>query len=174
MARQSQYSRAPSVHSFGRWHWLDADWNSRFPFGISMCLYLGRQDDAPPCEPDCEPDCQWHQASAPRGRGFTLDLNGPLGDPNRLYLWGRRRNIILGLPSWHTEIGLSRIDGSDRSDTSDGKPAGHTTTVRSRPHLEAMPRYRYHEGPDGDLIRNDEPEPMHWGWLTIEQRPRNT
>jgi len=155
------------VHSFGRWHWLDSDWNTRFPFGISMCLYLGRQADPPACGPDCEPDCEWHKAGGPRGRGFTFDLNGPLGEPNRLYLWGRRRNIILGLPSWHKELELSRTDGGN------GEPIVHTTTVRSWPHLDAMPRYTYRKIGDQGWVRNDKPERLHWGWLTIEQRSRD-
>jgi hypothetical protein len=168
MIRPSKYYRAPGVHSYGRLHWLDADLNTRFPFGISICLYLGRQADPPPCEPDCEPDCEWHKAGAPQGCGFTLDLNGPLGEPNRLYLWGRRRNIILGLPSWHREVELSRTHGSD------GKPIVRTATVRSWPRLEAMPRYRYHEIAGQGWVRNDKPERLHWGWLTIEQRIRDT
>lgn len=167
MVKRSRFYRAPSVHSFGRWHWLDADWNTRFPFGISICIYIGRQAARHPCEPDCEPDCEWHKAGAPQGWGFIIDLNAPLGDPNRLYLWGRRRSVVLGLLSWHREAELSRTYSID------GKLVLRTQRVRSWPHLEAMPRYSYHQSPGGGWVRNDQPNRFHWGWLTIEQRPRD-
>jgi len=82
-------------------------------------------------------------------------LNAPLGDPNLLYLWGRRRSVILGLPSWHKEVELSRAFGMD------GKLVVHTRTVRSWPHLEAMPRYSYHKSPGGSWVRNDKPNRFH-------------
>lgn len=65
-----------------RWLLLDADWNARFPFGASACLRLGRSSK--PGRPDVP--------------GLTLDVNAPLGEPNRLYLWGRSWAAIVSLP----------------------------------------------------------------------------
>ena len=40
----------------------------------------------------------------------------------------------------------------------------------SRPHLDGISRYRYHKDEHGNRCRNDKPEPLHWGWLTIDRR----
>lgn len=65
--------------------WLDADWNTRFPFGASICLRLGPARDG--------------KDYLRPGPGFTIDLNPPLGEPNRLYLWLGRAGLVLGLPT---------------------------------------------------------------------------
>lgn len=73
---------APCWTAEGRWLYFDADWNTRFPFGTSACLRVGA--DGPAGKPDRRP-------------GFTLDVNAPLGEPNRLYLW---------LPPWSATVSL--------------------------------------------------------------------
>ena len=37
------------------------------------------------------------------------------------------------------------------------------------PHIDGCDRYRYRKGRDGSWVRNDKPEPLHWGWLTIKR-----
>lgn len=75
---------SPCWKATASWLYLDADWNTRFPWGTSLCLRIGKGDPQA-------------QAGAP---GFTLDLNAPLGEPNRLYFW---------LPSWHGWISLPQL-----------------------------------------------------------------
>ena len=72
----------PCWNLSGRWLWIDVDWNPRFPFGACFGASLGPQD-------------------SPRPYSFCLDVNAPLGEPNRLYLNGRRWYAILGLWPGH-------------------------------------------------------------------------
>lgn len=75
---RAKYS-SPCWKLTGRWVRADADWNTRFPFGVSLGV---------------------------TGPGFfrlCLDVNAPLGEPNGLYLTGPRRNYMIGLLAWHTE-----------------------------------------------------------------------
>lgn len=76
--------------------WADADWNTRWPFGTSCCVRLGRARG------------EDHQRNGP---GFTLDVNPPLGEPNRLYLWLAGRGLVIGLPT----IRGSRDTGEQRN-----------------------------------------------------------
>lgn len=73
----------------GKYLYLDADWNTRFPFGTSLCLRIGKGDP------------EKALSGAP---GFTLDVNAPLGEPNRLYLWlPWWQWVIISLPTRMTE-----------------------------------------------------------------------
>ena len=88
------YSRYPEGTSFSspswlieaRWLWLDIDWNTRWPFGFCACIRIGRKT-----------------TGRLPARGLTLDLNAPLGEPNRLYVFGSRWHYMIGLISWHSE-----------------------------------------------------------------------
>jgi hypothetical protein len=62
-----------------RWLYLDADWNTRPPFGTSLCLRIGGNTE-------------------PGHPGITLDVNAPLGEPNRLYLWLSPWTVQVSLP----------------------------------------------------------------------------
>jgi hypothetical protein len=134
----------------GRWLAIDADWNTRPPFGTSFGLHAGRRAPAAG-QPDRRP-------------GFLLDLNAPLGEPNRLYLW---------LGRWHAVLALPEV--RDFRDTGPGgRPVirGEHFSSWRHPHLGTIDRYRYHQDEAGMWRRNAEPEPLHWGWLTLERRIR--
>jgi hypothetical protein len=70
------------------WLYFDADWNVKFPYGTSLCLRVGRSE-------------QLGHAGAP---GFTLDVNAPLGEPNRLYLWLPGWSAIVSLPQLRRDV----------------------------------------------------------------------
>lgn len=106
---------------------VHADWNTRPPYGTSLSIY---------------------GASLSMTPGFLLDLNAPLGEPNRLYLQ---------LGRWRVTFGLLSVRDLD----------GHGDWLH--PHIDGIDRYRYH-WEAGRLVRNASPEPMHWGWLTIEKK----
>lgn len=133
----------------GRWLYADADWNTRFPYGVCLAVRGGRNPrpgfalDAP--------------------LGFTLDLNAPLGEPNRLYLWLGPVKAILGLPQFRDEEVIAR------ETTAGGKRVVHVRHFNRRvPRIAGCDRYRYHKTEDGDWARDPKPAPLHWGWLTIE------
>jgi hypothetical protein len=144
---------APCWRISGSRCWLDADWNTRFPFGVSIGLTLGRREDIAH-EMECANDdygCRlWR---------FCLDLNPPLGEPNRLYVHGRRRRVTLGL--------LSLRGLRDTGEVRDGRPV--LRECLTWPHLDGISRYRYHLDESGEWARDDKPAPGHWGWLTIER-----
>jgi len=123
-----------------RWLDIDADWNMRFPFGVCLGIHVGRQP--PP--------------------GFTLDLNAPEGEPNRLYIWLGRWHAILGLPSCRDLRPTGRYVGGSQV-------WEHYSSWRSL-HIDGCARYLSHKDETGKWVRNDKPEPLHWGWLTIERR----
>ena len=133
----------------GRWIYFDADWNTRFPFGTCLSLRVG---------PYRFMDAQ-RKVSMPRN-GICLDLNAPLGEPNRLTLSLGRWDVVLGLPS----VRSTRPTGQEI----DGVPVWEPCW--SRPHLDGISRYRYRKDEHGNRCRNDKPEPLHWGWLTIDRR----
>jgi len=173
---------------------IDADWNTRFPFGTSFALHAGRQPgrrDVPNLTP-----------------GFLLDVNAPLGEPNRLYLWLGRWHAILGLPEFRSfhQVGIEvhcRHCTQEIKQDNDGwwllagkapdaecddyhceasDDRAHRPGVRAilgeyytswRPHIAGCDRYRYHREADGHWSRNPQPEPLHWGWLTITRRARD-
>ena len=134
----------------GRWLDIDADWNTRFPFGASLSFRIGPQP--PP-------------GAVNRTPGFLLDLNAPLGEPNRLYLHLVRWHVTLGLPS------VRDFRETGREVTAGGKRVIHGEHYSNwrHPHLDGLDRYRYHQDEAGRWTRNDKPEPRHWGWLTIER-----
>jgi hypothetical protein len=100
---REKYS-SPCWKLTGRWIWADADWNPRFPFGISLCIRLGPREPEPCHKSECKTDCRCEYAPRRFTPAFTLDVNAPLGEPNRLYIPGPRRNYMIGLLSWHTEV----------------------------------------------------------------------
>jgi hypothetical protein len=134
----------------GRRLWADIDWNTRWPFGLCGSVLIGRYRvvDA------------GHGISMPRS-GISLDVNAPLGEPNRLVLTLGRWRITLGLISWWTFRATGRKGRVIEGDY-----------VRCRPHLEGLSRYRYHLDSSSRYVRNDKPESLHWGWLTIEKDER--
>jgi hypothetical protein len=74
------YCDSPCWQVKARWLDADVDWNLRWPFGTSMGIHLGH----------------------PGAPGFLLDLNAPLGEPNRLYVNLGRWHVTIGLISWWT------------------------------------------------------------------------
>jgi hypothetical protein len=152
----------------GAWIDIDADWDTRPPFGTSFGLHVGRQPPAVRHLPECKTDCQCDIQPNPTP-GFLLDLNPPLGEPNRLYLWLGRWHVTLGLPS----VRDFRETGRERTVLRDGRESvtvhGEHFSNWLHPHIDGLDRYRYHQDDDGHWVRNDKPEPLHWGWLTIER-----
>ncbi len=145
--KRSNYCDSPCWTLKGRWIWADADWNTRWPFGASAGIRIGpyRPIDAK------------SKITMPRD-GLLLDLNAPLGEPNRLALTLGGWQITLGLISWWTFRETGR----------EGRMI-HGDYVRCRPHLDGLSRYRYHKDETGGWVRNNKPEPLHWGWLTMER-----
>lgn len=100
---REQYA-APCWKLAGRWIWADADWNTRFPYGVSLCVRFGPREPEPPHKPECKTDCRCDWPAQTQTPRFTLDVNAPLGEPNRLYVTGPRRQYMIGLLTWHTEV----------------------------------------------------------------------
>jgi hypothetical protein len=146
--KRSSYFGAPCCRASGRWFWFDADWNTRFPFGTSLGLRVGRRQEAIH-KPGCETDCQCRISLPPHG--FTLDVNAPAGEPNRLYIW---------LARWHVTLALPQVRAECADDS-------------RRPRIGSIGRYRYHQDSDGKWVRNDKPDPLYWGWLTIGRAARD-
>ena len=80
---RSSYEGSPCWKLTGRRVWADAEWNTRWPYGTSLCIRFGSHPEII------------------RRPGFTLDVNAPAGEPSRLYLWGPERYYMIGLLSWH-------------------------------------------------------------------------
>lgn len=178
------YPGAPCWTYRRGWVYFDADWNTSPPFGACLCIRIGPQD-GDMSEPNWNP-------------GFTLDLNAPLGEPNRLYLFLGHWHVILGLPEFRDFERTGVETGPS------GRPViyGRHFTNWLHPHIAGCDRYRYtmlypccdhceHAGtperpghghpcripePDscpgmrGTWFRNPKPAPLHWGWLTITKR----
>lgn len=144
----------------GRWLDIDADWNTRFPFGTSFSLRVGRQPPPVQHKPECKTDCH---CEVPRNRtpGFLLDLNPPLGEPNRLYLH---------LGNWQVTLGLLSVRDFRETGRDGNCIEGEYFSNWLHPHIDSLARYRSHRDEAGNWIRNPKPEPLHWGWLTIERR----
>jgi hypothetical protein len=171
-------SGAPCWKLKGAWIDIDADWNTRFPFGTSFALHAGRQPPPMVHEPGCSREthitaegitgcrCEYPGNRTP---GFLLDLNAPIGEPNRLYLWLGRWHVTLGLPSVRDFRETGRETG-----TVFGRQVpvvrGEHFNNWLHPHIDGLSRYRYHKDEHGKWVRNDKPEPLHWGWVTIERR----
>lgn len=89
-----------------------------------------------------------------------LDINPPLGEPNRLYLGGFGWTVILGLPTLRT----TRFTGEYERGLEVWR------TCLTWPHIDGCSRYRYRQDEEGNWVRKDRPEPLHWGWLTVSRR----
>ncbi len=130
----------------GRWLDIDADWNTNPPFGVSFSLHIGKQ-----------PPSGMHNLTP----GFLLEVNPPEGEPNRLYLW---------LSRWHVTFGLPSVRGFRETGREGNVVHGEYFSNWLHPHIDGISRYRYHQDETGQWVRNAEPDPLHWGWLTIERR----
>lgn len=137
---REQYA-SPCWTLTGRWIWADADWNTRFPFGTSFGVRVG-------------PKAATYDEHRLPPWGFTLDVNAPLGEPNRLYVWGPKRNYMIGLVSWHTQIetGTRQQIIMGREQT-----VHEMKTVRCRPRLE--------RGQTWDWKRSEGSD--RWRWITV-------
>lgn len=136
-----QYS-SPCWKLTGRWIWADIDWNMRFPFGASIGVSVGR-----------------NPKPGNRSLGFCLDINAPIGEPNRLYLTGPRRDWMIGLITWWTfrETGrhetthngrvITQIEGED---------------VRCRPRLERGQAWDWKRSEGSDRWRWIVSHPRDW------------
>lgn len=89
--------------------WIDIDWNPRFPFGACAGFYFG-------------PEHEDHLRSG----GFTIDVNPPLGEPNRLYASAFGWRVTLALSPGH---GISRYNyhqvDEDHWERNDKPEPGH-------------------------------------------------
>jgi hypothetical protein len=183
-------SGSPCWSLKSRWLYFDADWNTRFPFGTSLCLRIG-PEPRDPGKPNLSP-------------GFTLDVNAPLGEPNRLYAWlGGGWQVILGLPEFRDfrvtgreahckrcrqpvqqdEDGEWLLQGKAPDTGCEDYQCGaglshqpvrvihgeHFTNWR-HPHIAGCIRYRYHQDQDGRWVRDARPARGRWGWLTVDRR----
>jgi hypothetical protein len=96
------------------------------------------------------------------GPGGYVDLNAPMGEPNRAAVHGLGWQVTLGLPSFRDLVQLEPApDGTGR--------AREVTRLRAF-HLDGICRYRYHPDETGRPVRDPRPAPGHWGWLTAERR----
>lgn len=136
--------KCPCWSLTGKNLWIDIDWNTRFPFGISASVSLGEKDDG-------------HFYPF----GLTLEVNPPLGEPNRIYAHAFRWWLILGLPQFRSE----RPSGREIN----GVPVWESY-ISWRPHLAGCSRYGYHKDENDEWVRNAKPNPLNWGWLTIEKK----
>lgn len=139
---------SPCWQLSGKRLWADVDWNTHFPFGFDFGMNI---------PPHAKP-------------GMYLTLNPPLGEPNRLSFWTSKRQVTLGLPS----VRDFRETGRKPSVNGRGTEVqGEYFSNWLHPHIDGLSRYCYHQDDAGEWVRNDKPEPMHWGWLTIEKRERS-
>lgn len=134
----------PCWQVHGRRIEIDADWNTRWPFGISISVSLGVPPPRPPHTPQCKTDCRCEWPPDHRA-GFSLDLNAPLGEPNRIGISGRRRHWMVGLIQWRSEI-----DGPG-----------------TRPHVVRAQRYDWKHS---QWMAHD--APRAWRWIVSSPRPR--
>lgn len=154
---RSSYPDIPGVPGspcwtlLSRWLYADADWNTRFPFGTSLGLHFGRQPERLD-QPNLTP-------------GFLLDLNAPEGEPNRLYLWLGPVSVTLGLVQFRD----FRVTGRETTPKGRRVVRGEHFTNWRHPHIAGCDRYRYDRGDSGSWVRRPRPEPLHWGWLTVER-----
>ena len=137
------YEGSPCWRIDARWLSVDADWNTRFPFGTSFGFNIG-------------PRRPIGGGLTQPANGFLLDLNAPIGEPNRLYVRIGRWHVTVGLLTWHTFKATGRDGNVIEGDY-----------VRCWPHLAGIGRYGYHQNDDGNWSRDPLPKPGHFGWLTI-------
>lgn len=175
---RTTYCGSPCWQLATAWLSIDANWNTRFPYGTSFFLHAGRQPPPRVHTPACSrgriisaPDIAGCQCPviANKTPGFCLDLNAPLGEPNRLYLMAGKWHAILGLPS----LRAIQDTGEKKAALVSGREIlmpviRHVTGLRHL-HADGCSRYRYHRE-EGRWVRNQKPEPLHWGWLTITRR----
>ena len=150
---REQYS-SPCWTLESRWLWADADWNTRFPFGVGLCVRLGPREPRPQHTPECKMDCRCEWPERRRTPQFTLDVNAPLGEPNRLYLWLPGLDVMIGLVSWHTEIET----GTRQQVIFGREQTVHLMkTVRCRPRLERGQAWDWKRSAWSD----------RWRWLVV-------
>lgn len=146
---RSTYPQIPSVRPSPCWQfqarrlWADLDVNTRFPFGFSLAAA-----DSPPGVGDGPRRRRW---------GITLDVNAPLGEPNRLYLSGRRRDWMIGLVEWHRFKETGQHTTTLRSGRTIPCVEGHD--VRCRPRLV--------RGQAWDWDRSEGSTPPVWRWVVV-------
>lgn len=133
--------------------WVDADINRRWPFGVCLGVKAGRKHPLPGAE----------QIRHPR-YGFSVDLNAPHGEPNRLHLSGLRRFWMIGLISWHEQV-----ETGTHQDVIMGEPTTvhDMKTVRCRPHLVRGQGWDWKTGRALDW-RDD----RSWRWIVSHPRKR--
>jgi hypothetical protein len=139
-----------------RWLYADADWNTRFPFGTSLGVRIGPREPEPPHKPECKTDCRCEWPERRPTPGFTLDLNAPLGEPNRLYLTGPRRRYMIGLLSWHGEV---------ETGTRQEVIMGREQTVHLTKTVRCWPRLI--RGQAWDWRRCEGTRPSRFRWLVV-------
>lgn len=163
---QIKRTRYPNIPGFrgspcwtvtARWLYADLDVNTRFPYGGCLCIRVG------PKHPWPDPGSTHRQAR----HGFTLDVNAPLGEPNRLYVFSARRQHMIGLATWHdwepTTTEIRTIGGRER--------AVHCgRDVRCRPRLVRGQRHNWATGRAWDW---QDPAAWRW-WVTRPARDRAT
>lgn len=129
---RGEYQRAPEwLLETSRWK-LDVDWNVRFrfPFGASIGAYSTRK-------------------SGPKDYAvwsWCLDVNPPLGEPNRLYLHGWGWRVILGLLSMRKMRVTKQL----------GDRTFNVEYYLGWPHIDGC-------------ARSDPPRRGEWDWLTIHR-----
>lgn len=125
---------------FKRWA-ADVDWNTRFhlPSGFSLGAHSTRRQGKFPA---------W---------SWCLEVNAPLGEPNRLYLHGWKWWAIVGLPSFRMETWPEENGGMLR----------HVRKL----HIDGCVKHPLlnHKNENGEWVPNDRPERTHWGWLTVSR-----
>jgi hypothetical protein len=146
---RGEYFGSPCWTFKARWAYMDADWNTRFPYGTSLMMRVGTEN---------------------AGVSFTLDWNAPIGEPNRLYLNGGSWHVVLGLPSVRDFEETGREVVTDRTGRQVTQVHGRHFRNWLHPHLDGCSRYRYHKDDRDNWVRNDRPERLHWGWLTISKK----
>lgn len=140
-SRHDYFGAPEYITKTRRWK-LDVEWNTRFPGGFSATLSSFRKGV--------------HKDGSLPAWTCCLEVNPPMGEPNRLYVSAWGWFMILGLPSLKGERMISR----------EGR-AVHTERYLTWPHLDGCSRYLHHRDEEGKWVRNDRPERGHWGWLTV-------
>lgn len=136
----SDYHGSPCLTVTGSRFYFDADINTRRPYGVCAGFRVGEH------------------SVIPDGTGFSLDLNAPLGEPNRLYVSGPRRHYTIGLVSWHTQVKTGeRTEGTGL----------RRRVIYEMKHVRCRPRLIRSQAWDGDLAEYT----RCWHWIVAV--PRN-
>lgn len=89
--------------------------------------------------------------------GFTLDLNEHWGAPNRLYLWGLKRDYTIGLVSWHKQVETGVVE--ERIVLGKVREVRHLKTVRVWPYLTRSQAW--------DWQQSEWTLPPRWRWFSV-------